>query len=873
MRGVSTVAWRGFTNRKARYALTAVGIVLGVANVFGVLVVNASTTRAVEQRTKNLAAAGDVAISPVDPDRPFDRSIIATVKKTKGVERVNSYGENLALRLPVRAEGGGPLVGPVFLLPIDSGVLHPGPSERTLRGRWFRPGRAEAVLSVSAAKALHKNLGDTVAPAIARRTRGTPPARVRTKMTRPAGPFTVVGIVADPDYSRNDPAYGSYTSLEYIWTISNPRTVEQINVYLDDSTSVDAFLNEQRPRFPQAHVDPISVPTEFRRFIGVLQGAMSGAAAIAVFVGAFLIYLTFSMAVVERTRMLGTLHALGATARQVRRLVILEAITVGVLATIAGLVCGYGLAAVLAPLASRVARIAIVHMVVTPGALIGAVAVGLIATLAGCIVPAVRAGRLTPVESIRGPHTTAAKASRAWIAGVVLLAIGLVIALVTHGIEAPSITSQTATLAILLGSVLVLPPIVGPISRIAHRWAKRRTGGLAEVAVMHVVRERNQSAFTLGLVMVVLAMMLSLAAAAASAGKAVDRWVDLRFGASLMAYRPMIDTKTMDAVRRVRGVSELTGVRFEEIRMTSPKPRRANLVVIDDTFFDVAGFPWLDGSDRMARSALRSGKNVIVPGEMARTMNVRRGSFIRLVTRHGREAFRVAGVYSAFGQGEEIGIVMGADTWRASIASGPAYANVMYINFTPDAPFGPTRGAIDQTLAKIVGTNNPEAAFGPRGGVGRSGFYFVSAAQVKDNARRDVRSYFALFNVVLLVAVVVGLLGLANTMSTSVVRRFREIGIVQAVGAEPRHVRRMIAGETALLVAVAFVLSLVLGTVLSQLIVAGIAAFVGNSIAFVFPWRWVPALAALAAVIAVVSAAAPARRAARLTPVEALRYE
>jgi hypothetical protein len=125
----------------------------------------------------------------------------------------------------------------------------------------------------------------------------------------------------------------------------------------------------------------------------------------------------------------------------------------------------------------------------------------------------------------------------------------------------------------------------------------------------------------------------------------------------------------------------------------------------------------------------------------------------------------------------------------------------------------------------------------------------------------------------LAIAALVGLLGLANTMVTSVLQRFREIGILQAVGSSTREIRRMVVTEALALTSAAFVLSVGLGFVLSRLLLRGDVVPAGLDGAHVFPWAAVPILASLAAVIALGASIAPSRRATRLTPVEALRYE
>jgi len=859
VRGISKIAWRGFTRRKARYALTALGIVLGVANIFGVLVINATTNRATSAGVAE--QVGEVSVRPTSAQQPISAADVTRIAHLPGVRRAAAYGPAFALRLPTAKRPGA------YLYTLNRAAFDAGPRPHLTHGRWFRPGSAEIDLSEHSAQMLHKHVGDLVDVASARAQFGTV-ASVRGRL----GPFRVVGTFRPltGDESGDTVSYGS---LDYVWANSGHPTAQSVYLKLSSRTDPLLFVGQHQGDSPSFRFDTVGPPPEFRQFISVLQGAMSGAAAIAVFVGAFLIYLTFSMSVVERTRMLGTLHAIGSTGRQVRRLVLTEAVALGGIATLGGLVLGYGLARVLAPVASRIVMVQLAQLAVTPSAVIAAVAVGLVATLAGSVVPALRAGRLSPVEAIRGPHSAAPRASRAWIAGIPLIAIGVGVATAKRGISAPNVFDQVASLSLLLGSVLLLPPIVGPLARTARALTRRRSRGLGGVAVMHVVRERSQSAYTLGLVMVVLAMMLSLGAANISVGREIDRWIDKRFGASLVAYQQGIRPVAFERVARVHGVADVSGAFFSQGDIVRPASAPVNLIFVRDTWFSLAGFPWSDGTDTEGERIITHADELLLPSNLAHALGVRRGGTVTLSARNGPHRFRVAAIYTSWGQNQEVGAVLGMRAAPSFFATAPP-ANVMYINFTKNAPFVATRAAVDRALATTVADpiRHPPP-FGPNGGIGRSRYFFISGLQIKAQARRQTNSYFGLFYVVLLIPVVVGLLGLANTMATSVLRRFREIGVVQAVGAEPKHVRRMVVGETFMLVAVAFVLSLALGTVMSRLIVRGIGAFEGSSVAYVFPWTWVPALAVLSIVIALIAAAAPARRASRLTPVEALRYE
>lgn len=868
MRGLRALGWRGFLRRRARYALTALGIVLGVADLFGVIVTNESTNRSLAENTFNFAGGADAIAWPV-ADRFFSGREIKKLRDVPDARAVAALWEGALLDGPKHE------VQRATLGAIDDAGRDALVAPQLERGRMFRSGEAEVVLSRNAARLLDVEIGGRV------RVGGDPPLQIEepgpkrhARRLAPDG-FRVTGILRNPPGLPDDGGlYGSFTSLSYLWERLDIEEATQVRFFLEEDIDPATWAADRVAEFPDARFEAAGMNVEFRRFLDVLQGAMSGAAMIAVFVGAFLIYLTFSMTVVERTRMYGTLHAVGATGSQVGRAVLTEALILGSVATAVGIGAGVLMSAGLLQLVAGAANIRAPSLYITPGAVVLGVAVGLVATLAGSFVPARRAGRLSPVEAIRGTQSATPAGSRVWIAGAAFLALGLAMSITERGIQASAIFSQTATLFVLLGSVLLVPPLVGPMARAARSTIRRAVPGAGEVAVMHLVRERSRSAYTLGLVMVVLAMMLALAATNGSLARSVEDWVDKRFGADLFAYNQGIRPKTQEQVAKVTGVESVASMTFGRVRMTQPTLKSMNLILIDpDSFFDVAGFPWAEGSDEDARKALSDGRSVLVPSSRANEQPVSVGQEVVFETAHGPRTYSVGGVYASFGVGPEVGVVAAFSQARALGAARSR--NVLYIDVDDPGRVETVKRRVDDRLAELAGRRGGRFtdAWRRDGEVGRSGYFFITGATIKDQARREVSTYFSLFYAVLLVAVFVGLLGLANTMVMSVLQRYREIGIIQAVGAAPRDIRRMVIAESALLVGVAFVLSLVLGTLLSRLIVDGAGTILGFGVEYVFPFAWIPILGVLAIVVGLASAFAPARRAARLTPVEALRYE
>ena len=570
--------------------------------------------------------------------------------------------------------------------------------------------------------------------------------------------------------------------------------------------------------------------------------------AVALFVGVFLIYLTLSMAVLERTRLYGMLFALGGTRGQVRRLVLGEAAVLAAVGTASGVVVGLGIGLVLLRVTARLIGLASPALVVPPAVLAVGIAAGFLMTLAASWIPARRAARVSPVEALRNDHEPPHRSVRSALVGGALIALGLA---VPTPVTRP-ILSSTAITFVLFGLVLSVPLILSPVARLVGRTTRRLAAAVGEVAVMHLVKERSRSAFTLALVMIVMALAIMLGAAVQSARGALSHQIDAQFGADLRVFGTF-DANRQAQVAKVAGVRAMTTLSFgSSSHLLADHPElRAYVEVIDPrTYFDVSGFAFVEGDGQRARTAMAGGGTVLLPGVIAQRLHSHPGDTIRLTTTAGVRRFEVGGTYVSFFTGP--GIVVSATDGRLFGAGVPGQ---LELSVQP----GERPVVVGQRIATALG----------RG----AGERYQAASLLKQQALGRFDRFTAIFYSILGVAVLIGLLGLANTLAMSVLERTREIGLLRAVGVHRRSIGAMVRVESATLAAVALLLSVPLGAVLTTMVLRGVGASSGYRARFVFPWSSLPIVAALGVVVAVVAAAVPARRASRLDVIAALRTD
>lgn len=841
MRRLSSLGSKNLAHRKGRSILTGTGIVLGVAILFGVLVANATTQKGVDNLIASFTGRADVVAGPVGAfDGKLPNGTIDRLRKLPQVaDVVGEYGFGTALAgYPSKSDPKQPTGLQVSgIVPAEAKKIHDFPF---VAGRFPNPGTTEIDISKKLADDIHVGVGKQLT------------IRAR-KLSRP---FTVVGIVDVKDVGGFNGAGGrGFISLDVARKMQGDPsgTFDGADIMLAKGVDTDTWLDAHKGEITGVRMQNAQdLAAGFKQFLGVFGTFLAFFAGITLFIGAFLIYLTLSMAVIERTRIYGTLRALGATAKQVRRVVMREALALGFVSTIVGLLLGLLLARGLLFFIAKLFQLDVPGLQVTPPAVITTVLIGVVVTLVSALIPARRAGKLAPIVAMKGDYVRDTKLSRVWIAGAILLAVSIVIDLAP--IHSSGGAGSFTVIFILLGAVLVVPVVLRPVSQLLGRLTHRIARGVGDVAVLHLAKERSRSAYTLALVMVVMAMLFATGGLYLSIRSGIGEIVDRQFGADIFVQPRVPDNGTMaPKLAREPGVDKITPLRFGFSTGADKKGKQQDffLRTIDpSSYFAVSSYFWKDGNDADAKAALVRGGSVLSSSEVAKSLGASVGEMVTLDTVRGPHAFKLAATYIGGPGPPEL--TMGIKDARTYLsATRPqAYAVKVSSGARPDS----VNTAIKKDLA----------AFQPR---------TQTSAEAKNEARSQIATYFQIIYAILLIAAIVGLLGLANTLAMSVLQRFREIGILRAIGVTRSQTWRMVLVESSTLGLTAFVLSIPLGALLTYLVVRGTSAGFGFTIPTLYPWLWVPFVALFAIVIAVVAAIAPGRRASRLEVVSALQYE
>ena len=850
------VTLRGLAGRKLRAVLTALAIVLGVAMVSGTYVltdtikagfdtisnVSYENTTAVISSKTAFATGGNSTGS-----YGFPESVLTQVRALPDVAAAVGSLQDQSTHLvggngKVISSGGAP----------NLGFSHDRNGDKRFNpltlvsGRW-PTGPAEVAID----KATADKNGYKVGNPIGVQARG-PVERFRVTGIAELASVSSIGgaTLAIFDLPTAQQLFRKPSKLDLIRVAAQPnvptaRLVSEIRQILPPTAQVTSAAQ-------QAKKDS----KETTAFLGFLQKFLLAFGAVALFVGAFVIANTLSITIAQRTREFATLRTLGATRRQVRGSVLVEALVLGTIASVVGLFLGVGLAKGLNSLfVSFGIDLPKTGTVFATRTIVVSLLVGIVVTLLASLLPAFRATSIPPIAAVREgsvlpPHRwarfTPYMAAVLSALGIALLLYGLFVRHIATGQRLSAL--GVGVLVLFVGVALIAPKVVRPLARVLG-WPGSRVGGAAgKLARENTQRDPQRTATTAAALMIGLALVTFVAVLGAGLRSSFESAVNELFKAdyaltSQNNFSPLA-TPAADALRGVPGVTVVSGVRAGEGRAFD---KRIQVTAVEPSMSTVFNIKWVQGSDAAADSLGADG--AFVDKSYAKNHDLTRGSPIRLQTPTGAYVnLRVRAIFDPPSGGSPFGAVtMSARTFDSAY---PQPENLYaFLKVT-----GGVSAANTARLAAAL-KGFPDAKI-------------ATESQFKKNQEQGINVLLNLLYVLLALSIIVSLFGIVNTLVLTVFERTRELGMMRAVGMTRRQVRRMIRYEAVVTALIGAALGIPLGIALALL--------VGNAvsfIAFAIPVGTIVVFVIAAIIVGLLAAILPARRAARLNVLEALQYE
>jgi putative ABC transport system permease protein len=849
---VRRVALRGLRARPLRTALTALAVVLGVAMIAGTYILTDTIDRSFTEVFEQANSGTDVTVSPrkVDDDffadpPPLDEGLVARVRAVDGVAAAAAgiFGD-----VSIRDRDGDPVAGQTFV-----SSLQPQPFEqfRFVDGRTPRTD-SEIALDSDTVDSEGFELGDSVTIV------GDEGARR----------FTLVGAARFGEQASIAGFPVAIATLPAAQALTGQRgRVGGISVSAADGVSppllrgrVRAALQSEAVTVRTGAQDASAQAADLQDQFGFFRTALLVFGGIALFVGAFVIYNTFSITVAQRTRELALLRMLGASRRQVLGSVVLEAAAVGLTASLLGLLGGYALVPALRGLLEAVgAELPATASVVATRTILVSLLVGVVVTIVASIVPALRATRIAPISALRDGLTAPVRAGRMRliVAGLLCLVGGGVVAYGLFGGASgggAAATLGAGSVAIFLGVALLSPQLVRPIAALVGAPMQRLAGVSGRLARENATRNPARTAVTAAALMVGVALVVFVSIFAAGLQGSIDRAVDRAFAGDLTVGAKSGFGETppalVSAVRGVDGVQAASSVRFSEAKVDGKRGSTSVAGIDPATLASVYTLRWKRGSDATLK---RLGSDGVL-ADSGFSDDAQVGDRVSLLTPAGKRVTYV--IRGLLDEGSDFGLLGGGlviPNPRLRADFDVSDDSFVFVRYADGADPARTRAAIDRTLQ----TSFPDARTRDR-------------EQVKEQQAGQINQLLYLIYALLGLSVIVSLFGIVNTLALSIFERTRELGLLRAVGMSRRQVKRIVRLEAVITSLIGALLGLVLGVLFALAISRPLEE---EGFRLTFPVGTLVLLVTCAALAGMVASLWPARRAARLDVLRALAYE
>ncbi|MGO9487680.1 MAG: ABC transporter permease [Solirubrobacteraceae bacterium] len=857
------VVVRGFAQRKLRVLLTGIAVALGVALMAGTYILTDTINSSFASIFQTASKGHDVVVTPAETlgkeaaseTTPITQAMLEKVRATAGVAK--AAGSIFTPGTFLSTDGKRLTSGhaPAF---INSIVPAPFETFTAVKGRFPATAREVAVDEATAQRE-GLRIGQQIVIAAEAAT-----AR-----------YTIVGILR---FGSGESFGGAGIALlvpsEAQRIVGERGAWDQIDVSAAHGVTPEQLRRRIRAELPQT-VDvrtgaqqAAKNTSNLEEQLGFLRTFLLIFAYVALVVGAFIIFNTFSITVAQRTRELGLLRTLGASRAQVLRSVLYEGLMLGLLGAVVGLFAGIGVAPALDQLFKALgADIPDNGTVLETRTIVVSLLVGVGVTVLAGLAPALRATRVPPIAAMREgvgipprPLPTRRALIVRFLAGlVVVLAIGAV----AGGLGLVLLVvwvARAARLWVRLRRGGERPPrhyrIVPAVARALGSLVRWRgvTGRLAEE---NTVRQPGRTMITAAALMIGIALVAFVAVLADGTKATINSAVSRTFAGDLIVENSQgngqqqgIPAAVAEQVRSVPGVASVTAIAFTKGRLQGSSSNASITVVEPASFAHVYRVEWHEGSDATLL-ALGTTGTVVTKG-YADSQHLKVGQQISVLTptdKHVR--LRIEGIASDNAR------LLGDLTITRQLAQSAFGQREDALDFVDYLP-GFTNAQVQPAVDRLLNSSFPQT---------RS----RTAAQFKQDLTGQVNTLLTLIYVLLALSVIVSLFGIVNTLVLSIYERTRELGMLRAIGASRRQIRQMIRYESLITALIGGVLGLVIGVVGSLIVTSLTLSESGYVQAIPVPTLLI--LLVVAAGAGLLAALLPARRAARLDPLRALAAE
>jgi putative ABC transport system permease protein len=844
------VSWPYTRRHLARTILTTAGIVLGVGVFLGMHTANQSVLFALHQTVDRVAGATELQVTAGESG--FDEEVL---------ERVQARPE-VRVAVPVIeavVDTGLQGQGSVMILAVDM------TGDRSLRDYSIESGDDSIVDDPLVFLAQPDSL--IVTSEFAERNRLRSNSRIPMRTMEGPKDFVVRGIMAPGGLAK---AFGGNLAIMDVYAaqkvFGRGRKFDRIDLGVAEGVTVtECRAALEKALGPGFEVEtPASRGRQFDSVLRLYSVTMSITSAFALFIGMFIIYNSFAIAVTERRAEIGILRALGATRRQIRALFLVESGVLGFIGSTGGLGFGYllarGTAGYLGQMLAGISGIAQrVEDVATDPKLTGlALAMGVATSMVAAFIPARNAARVDPVKALQkgkyqvlsaGENRIRRRAALAFAttAGVCLLAGGGA-AVFYAGFFLFVLAALLLTPAMALWLTRALRPLLG--------WLWPVEGALAADSL---IQSPRRTSATVSAVMLSLSMTVALGGVARASYESINGWIATSLNPDLfVTASPTLTSRSFRfpaevgrEIRRIEGVEEVQSVRAP--RVTFRGTPVMLLTVEIESWAARTNRPAVEGrADQMYRLA-GEGKGAILSQTLSALKNLHAGDSIEIPTPAGILRLPVVGVVEDWSD-QQGAIFLDRSVYRK-------WWNDDHVNtFRVYLRKGASLSAVRAEILEKVGADRR--------------LFVLTNDDVRTYITGLTDQWMAMSYSQIAVAVLVAVLGIMNTLTVSIMDRRRELGVLQAVGARRRQIRYTIWMEALGVGFVGIVLGLGLGAISLHYVLDMTHRDISGML---LPYRFPVGIAGMLFPIilgaAFVAALWPAESAVRGSLVQALEYE